>query len=364
MFSTITQWVTSHKAISIIAAVVLVAGIGTGIFMAASASPVTTTTTEAPTTSAPTTTTPATTTSEGPTTTMLPSVSPINGLPVDDPALLDRRLLGVKIDNHVNARPQSAVNHADLVFEYRAEGVTRFLTLWMQSESEFLGPVRSGRPTDAGLMAALNTPTLAISGGQDWVQNMITAAGANVLTETTPAMFRVGFRSAPHNLYTTTEGLRADADAAGYEDDPLTGPLWEFGPLPADAPAAASVQMGFQEENTLWTWDEATGTWLRTIAGQESNWRDEDGTEGRLGFPVLVALQTEQYFVDGLPAARTTGTGPVYVFADGKYVEGTWEREAETDWFTLTDAEGNPIAVPPGQAWISLVPSTEDITIE
>ena len=50
--------------------------------------------------------------------------------------------------------------------------------------------------------------------------------------------------------------------------------------------------------------------------------------------------------------------------ADGKYVEGTWERATEDEWYTLSDTEGNPIAVPPGQVWVSLVPTGAGITIE
>jgi hypothetical protein len=363
MFSTITQWVTAHKAISAVVAAVLVVGVGTGIFMAANASAdVSTTSTEASATT--TSTTMATTTSEASTTTVPLTESPINGLPVDDPTKLDRRLLAVKIDNHPQARPQSGLNHADMVFEIKVEGITRFLTLWMQTDSEFLGPVRSGRPTDATLLTALNKPTFAISGAQGWVQNMIMSLDINLLTETTPAMFRVGFRSAPHNLYTTTDGLRADADARQYEDEPPTGPIWEFGPMPADAPAASTITMGFQGTNTMWTWDAATGTWLRSTDGQDSNFRDEDETEGRIGFPVVIALYSEQYSNNGLPSSHTTGTGQAYVFADGKYIEGTWTRENEAEWYTLTDTEGNPIAVPPGQVWVSLVPTDAGVTIE
>jgi hypothetical protein len=50
------------------------------------------------------------------------------------------------------------------------------------------------------------------------------------------------------------------------------------------------------------------------------------------------------------------GTGTAYVFADGKVVEGTWERESETVWFTLQTPDGQTMLVPPGKAWVSLVP--------
>ena len=364
MFSTFTQWVSAHKVISILAAAVLVVGVGTGIFMAANASTGATTTTSEPSTTTAPTTSSSTTTTEATTTSVVSTMSPINGLPVDDPALLDRRLLAVKVDNHPLARPQSGINLADMVFEIRVEGITRFLTMWMQSDAEFLGPMRSGRPTDATLLAALNTPTFAISGAQGWVQSMITSMGINLLTETTPAAFRVDFRNAPHNLYTTTAGLRADADARQYEDEPPTGPIWEFGPMPADAAPASAVHVNFVGTSVDWTWDQATGTWLRSADGAESNFRDEDQTEGRLGFPVLIGLVSEQYSNNGLPSSHTVGTGQAWVFADGKVVEGTWTRETETEWYTLTDADGNTIPVPPGQAWISLVPDTGGLTFE
>jgi hypothetical protein len=73
------------------------------------------------TTAATTTTSEATTTTAPTTTVDDRETSPINGLPVDDPEVLDRRVLAVKIDNHPNARPQSGVNHADVVIEVLVE---------------------------------------------------------------------------------------------------------------------------------------------------------------------------------------------------------------------------------------------------
>jgi hypothetical protein len=78
---------------------------------------------------------------------------------------------------------------------------------------------------------------------------------------------------------------------------------------------------------------------------------------------VLVALYTNQYSENGLPSSEVTGSGEAYVFADGQYVSGTWERTELTDWFTLTDADGNVINVPPGKVWISLVPTSRGLEI-
>ena len=287
----------------------------------------------------------------------------MNGLEVENANLLDRRVLAVKIDNHPNARPHSGIDEADMVIEMLVEGVTRFITIWHESDSDYLGPNRSGRPTDSEVLPAFNEPTFTISGAQGWVQNMITGNGVSLIKELSEGTFRISGRSAPHNLYVDTFTLRETANEREYPDEPPVGPIWEFGPLPADAAPASSVNVRFAGNGVVWDWDETEGLWLRTIQGQESMVRDEEGIETRLGVPVMVALYVEQYSNNGLPSSHTLGSGEAYVFADGKYVQGTWEREEMTDWFTLTDAEGNVIAVPPGQVWVSLVPSGSGLTV-
>lgn len=321
-----------------------------------------TTTSEPDTTSSSSTTTSTTTTA--PSTTMEEQeTSLVNGLPVEDASLLDRRVLAVKIDNHERANPQSGINHADMVIEVNVEGITRFITLWHESDVDYLGPNRSGRPTDAALLAALNEPTFTISGAQGWVQNMITGNGINLIKETSEGTFRISGRSAPHNLYVDTFVLRETADARDYADNPPDGPLWSFGPLQPTR-TASEVDIEFRaNDHVVWTWDEAEGLWLRTAKGRERMYRDEDGTEGRIGVPVLVALYTEQYSVNGLPSSRTTGQGRAFVFADGQAAEGIWERETEQDWFTLRTESGSIMNVPAGQSWVSLVPADRGLEI-
>ena len=126
--------------------------------------PVESSTTAAPSTTTPSTSTTSTTATS--TTAGIRETSLLNGLPVDDPALLDRRVLAVKIDNHTRATPQSGINHADMVIELNVEGITRFISLWHESDVDYLGPNRSGRPTDAALLPAFNEPTSPWGNGE------------------------------------------------------------------------------------------------------------------------------------------------------------------------------------------------------
>jgi len=342
---------------------VLAACVGTPEPLTLATSP--TTTSAAPTTTAPHVET-TTTTAEATTTPVPGTLSLLNGTPVQDPTLLNRHVLAVKMDNHPKATPQSGVEFADAVIELRVEGITRFITLWHESDAGYLGPMRSGRPTDAHLLPAFNEPTFAISGAQAWVQGLIRSQDIHLIGEVHPASFRIPERSAPHNLYVDTNLLREVAANRGHPNLPPAGPIWEFGPMPDSAEDATSVTMDFRGNLVTWEWYPVISKWRRTAYNERSNTRTRDGRESRIRVPVLVALYVEQYTasppagVGGttLPSSQVTGEGRAFVFADANVVEGTWTRETDTDWFTLTDSNGEILMVPPGKVWISLVPKT------
>lgn len=324
-----------------------------------------TTTSSPPTTDASTTTVEeSTTTTEATTTTVDDRPrSPINGLPVDDPESLERRVIAVKIDNHWNARPQSGILEADAVFEIRVEGgLTRFMTVFHSSDSEYLGPIRSGRPSDAALIRPFEA-ILVISGGQPWIRAGISSLGVNYIGDSRPGMFRISERFAPHNLYGNTVELRALADERDYADDPPPVSLWNFGETSGEGEDATNISFTFSRTTTTgWTWDGSR--YLRTIDGEQSNWIPPEGEPEQISADLLIALVGHQYTASppsgssgsSVPATSTTGTGPFHIFTEGKVYTGTWEREDAADPFTLTDAEGNEMLVPPGKPWISVVP--------
>lgn len=304
-------------------------------------------TTEAPATT--TTTVPETTTTEnaadGPT-------SPINGLVVEDETSLDRRALVVKIDNHPNARPQSGLSEADAVVELMVEGITRLVGVFHIGDAETVGPIRSMRPTDGQLATLFDAPLVA-SGGQDWVVSSIRNTGTAIIGEVgRPQTFRSSARSAPHNLYGNTIALRDLADSRGY-DDAAPEPLWEFGDLPNDAAAASEIQLPFASGLVVrWTWDGEKYT--KTTNGVPHNWVLPDGESEQMWAETIVVLEMLTYTQSPPPgggpakAVESVGSGNAYVFAYGRVVEGTWQRDSLGDTFTLTTGE-ETMAVPPGK---------------
>ncbi|MDH3259596.1 MAG: DUF3048 domain-containing protein [Acidimicrobiia bacterium] len=338
--------------------------IALGACSGANAVETTTTSTTVPSTTTTSTTRPPTTTT---TTEPAGPVSPLNGLPADDPTLLERGVLAVKIDNHWNARPQSGIMEADAVYELLVEaGLTRFISLFHDNDSDYLGPMRSGRPTDPTLLKPLGA-IFAISGAQDWVVSRIVGSGVHVIGEVRPATFRISSRSAPHNLYVDTAQLRDYAAGRGYESEPPAD-LFAWGDFEPTG-TARHITLGFSPETTVvWDWDGER--YVRTINGVEGQWMDKDGELGQISADTLVVLFARRYTSSppagtsgsSVPAMDTVGSGRALVFAGGGLVEGTWTRDDIDHMFELTGPDDDQLTVPPGIPWISVFPDSRTVS--
>ncbi len=72
---------------------------------------------------------------------------------------VDRPALAVKIDNVTSARPQTAINDADVVYEEKVEaGLTRFIAVFQTTSPGTVGPVRSARTSDPILLVGFDRP--------------------------------------------------------------------------------------------------------------------------------------------------------------------------------------------------------------
>ncbi|MEX2322724.1 MAG: DUF3048 domain-containing protein [Acidimicrobiia bacterium] len=308
---------------------------------------------------ATTTTTPTTTTTRPPGT---EAISPLNGLPVDDETLLERRVLAIKVDNHPSARPPSGLQEADAVLELLVEGgFTRFVALFHSADSGYVGPIRSVRPTDPQLISALGG-TIVMSGGQPWVQQIAAGHGVSVLTEASGGSFRIGSRSAPHNLYGDTTVLREIADTLGYPDEPPQA-WFPIGDWHTPNDTAATILIHWSVSDVVeWTYE--GGEYRRRFGGSPQEWVDADGERGQIAADVIVVIGSRFYLATPppgveatpLPAVDTIGEGPAWIFADGRAWEGTWRRAFPEDAFTLLNDDGTPALVPTGRPWISFLP--------
>src|SRR5690625_1852552 len=103
-------------------------------------------------------------------------VYPLTGIETNED--VSNRIVGVMINNHPAARPQSGLSKADIVFEILAEGsTTRFLALFHSELPDVVGPVRSAREYYFELAKDYNA-VYVYHGAADHINDMIITRGS------------------------------------------------------------------------------------------------------------------------------------------------------------------------------------------
>ncbi|MEP6623821.1 MAG: DUF3048 domain-containing protein [Acidimicrobiia bacterium] len=286
-------------------------------------------------------------------TTKAAPVAPLTGLADTDGSAQTRPVVSIKIDNDSSlARPQTGIDHADIVWDEVVEGEsTRFLAMFQSDSPEVVGPVRSVRLTDPLIVWPVGG-VFAYSGGAKYAVDGISQAPVKRIDESAAgnAMFRDTSRAAPHNLYARPAQLFT---MGGVPVPPAA--LFEYASAQAVTPGTlvTSVHIGFAGEFAVtYTWDGGSGTWLR--ATRAGPFMAKSGTQiaprNVVVLPAAYAGGVGQIGAE----AQIVGQGPVKVFTNGHEIDGTWSRANKTDRIALTGADGKPILLTPGQTWVEL----------
>jgi hypothetical protein len=273
-----------------------------------------------------------------------------------------RPVTAIMIENSPDARPQSGLNQAGVVFEAIAEGgITRFLTLFQEAQPDYIGPVRSVRPYYAQLAAPFDA-ALAHAGGSADGLAQVRALGIKDLDHGAngAAFKRVNNRYAPHNLYTSSADLDKASQGRGYTTSNFTG-YTRKKEAPSATPNAKTVDLKLSGAlyNVHYDYDAATNSYKRSEGGKPHT---DERSKAQLSPKVVVAL-VMNYSQNGIYSVyQTTGSGQVVVFQDGVAQKGTWARAGAKDMLTFTDEAGKPLALNPGQTWFTLVADAGAVT--
>ena len=279
-------------------------------------------------------------------------VAPLTGLPDPKGIATGRPSLGVKIENTPEARPQTGLDQADIVYEEVVEGgITRFWAFFSSSAPEVVGPIRSVRSMDPNIILPFGG-VVAFSGGTPDNVALVRATGLATVDEGNagPAYFREPTRAAPHNLYGRTELL------------------WGFGGTPVPPPAmfpyarrdrvaggepVASFHVGFQSGyDVSYVWDASRRAWARFSQGTEPFLAAGPPPVQVAPTNVIVQLIPYGHGADG----DVMGSGEAWVFTAGRLVRGTWGKAFPPAATQFVDTAGQPIALTPGRTWVELAP--------
>lgn len=313
-----------------------------------------------------------------------------------------RRPLAVMIENAPDARPQSGLSDADVIFEIVAEGaVTRFMGIFycgVQAYDTTLAPVRSARTYFLDYASGFNYPLYVHVGGAN-LPGPTDALGQindyGWALENDVNQFSVGYptfvRNAnrlgkdvatEHTMETTTEKLwKVGVDREWTNMSPerkvgrtvVAGKDWKEGfkgwKFYDELPAKGTVNKishefwtGYGQYAVVWDFQTGTNTYKRTMGGEAhvdlNNKKQIEATN------IVLILTTEKgplnenkHMLYG-----TTGTGDALVFTNGTAAKVKWSKPTREAELRFVDAKGQDISLNRGLTWISVVDTSTEVT--
>jgi hypothetical protein len=298
-----------------------------------------------------------------------PIYDPLMGLPTSDPAA-KQPVIGVMIENlYPQARPQSGLGQAGVVYEALAEGgITRFLAIFQEPLPGNLGPVRSLRPyyLDWGLEYGI---PVAHAGGS---QPALAAVGPlglkdiNALNYDGSFFVRTRDRSAPHNLYTNPTLLAQLDHQLGFDTPPAFKPVPRKPDSPAPGPPHPTININFSTSPyaVQYRYDAGSNSYARFMGGAPH-------IERNTGLQIMVKNVVVEFVPtsygtqdDGKPETdyHLIGSGSALVFDDGSVTAANWSKASDSAPTLLTDQAGKPISFNRGNTWYSVVPTGNSVT--
>lgn len=299
-----------------------------------------------------------------------PAVNPLTGLPVDDPAALDRRPLLVKISNAPPlVRPQAGIGAADLVFEHYAEGgLTRFSALFYGQSPDRVGSIRSARLVDYELMPMYQA-LLVFSGASIGVEQRLNGSEfADRLFKGVlfglPYYWRDEEIEVPHNLFANPTALWRLAAQNGLNQRPtLDGLAFLAEPPPGGGEPASSIDLRYRATRLLWQYDPQTGLYRRFADGKGHY---DANTLQQVTAANVVIIYASHDQTDIVESEWQGGVsysteiklwfeGEALLFRDGLRYDARWVRPTREAMIGLRTPDGDLLPLKPGNTWFQIV---------
>lgn len=288
--------------------------------------------------------------------------SPLTGEQVPDQASTTRAVTGIMIENSPDARPQSGLKAAGVVYEAVAEGgITRFLALYQEAKPQLIGPVRSVRLYYVDWIAPFQA-SVAHIGGSKFALNEVRNGKYRDIDQffNAGSYWRASDRYAPHNVYTSFERLDAVNAKKGYTSSVFTGwPRQDGAPSKTPNATVIDVKISSPLYNSHYDYDPVSNSYFRAVGGKGHM----DREAGQITPRTIIVMDTTmtKVFEDGYrEQIATTGSGRVRIFQNGTVTEGAWTKLDRGSQIKFTSVDGKEIPLNRGgQTWITAVPANQ-----
>jgi hypothetical protein len=311
------------------------------------------------------------------------AIDPLTGLPVADPALLQRRPILVKVQNLPRPRLQWGLTRADHVYEYYTEqGTTRFAAVFYGQNAEQVAPIRSARFVDMQLIQMYKAIFVFGSAYKDLLDLLFKGEYASRLLLEQPDSCPAICRYDPNEknfLTTNTKALQTYVDQMGIDNSPQDLSGYTFSSAaPGGGEAADQIYVRYSGAiYNRWDFDAGSGRYLRFSDQQDDlKYNNEvyeplvDQLNGQqVGADTLVFVLADYQLINKNAEGevydiKLLGSGMAYAARDGRLYTLTWKREKDADLVQLYDEYGNIFPLKPGQTWFELLGYSSNIKRE
>jgi hypothetical protein len=311
------------------------------------------------------------------------NISPISGEAIQDPSLLERRPVAVKVQLFPRGqRPPWGVSLADIVYDYYQNfGITRLHAIFYGENAETVGPIRSARLLDQSLVqmyesifafGSAEQRTYSRLFGSDVGSRLILEGHANC-----PPLCRVD-PNGPNELVTNTAELSKYASEQGVDNirQNLDGMYFQQETPPTGQPGSqAFVRYSISSYN-LWDFNPEIGRYMRYQDTQEAQDTSLENVEALLdkltnqqisADNVVIVIVPHKYAFGTHPGVNEVvdinlaGSGPGYAFRDGQVFQVVWNRPNKNSVLFLTFQDGSFYPFKPGNTWFEVVGASTNV---
>ncbi len=287
----------------------------------------------------------------------------LDGVCVDKEEDVNPKIVAVMIENHPDARPQSGLAEASIVYEVPVEAnYTRFLAIYPEDQKvDDIGPVRSARPYFLEWVSEYGDAMYMHVGGSPQALDLIKQFEIFDLNEFYRGWYywRDDHKLAPHNVYTSSKmwDKALDDYEEYYTTDEYTP--WKF-VTSTDSEEWTSpitkIRASFLPPvyEALWEYNTSTKRYERYQMDELH--RNQDKKKITADTVIVQRVQTLVLDNIGRKKIYTTTVGDSLVFFDGKVIEGKWGKESRGSRTIFYDQDGEEIKLKPGKIWIEVVP--------
>lgn len=290
---------------------------------------------------------------------------PLSGTEVTDTgSQLDQRPVAVVIENSPDARPQSGLEEADIVFEFLAESsITRFVAIYQSEYPEKVGPVRSARPYfletakgyDAFFVAHGYSESAKAMLDNEYIEHINGMAYEGVYFE------RDDSRDAPHNSYTSGEVITTAMNDLGVSTTSDDIPEYQFytedemDNIVGDQASEVKVSYGSSTYDNTFVYDPEKGSYTRHVDGEVTVDRETGEPVEIQNIMVIEAPHSYEDNGENRVIDMTAG-GRGYMIQNGVIYPIQWEN---VDGKITPYVDGVEAKLVPGKTWVNVLPTSE-----